>query len=49
MTNDDERKAKEQFERTRRMRNYALAGILLFLAVFFFLMTIVQLGSQVGK
>ena len=51
MTDDDQRKeqiAKEAFERARRMRNYAIAGVLLFLAVFFFLMTIVRLGGQVG-
>jgi len=46
MNGDDERKA---FERARRMRNYAIAGILLFLVVLFFLMTIVRLGGQVGN
>ncbi len=44
--NRDE-KEKERFERARRMRNYAIAGILLFLAVLFFWMTIVRLGGHV--
>jgi hypothetical protein len=51
MTDDDRRKAetaKEAFERARRMRNFAIAGILLFLVVLFFLMTIVRMGGQVG-
>ena len=51
MTDDDERKAKiakEAFERARRMRNFAIAGILVFLVVLFFLMTIVRMGGQVG-
>jgi hypothetical protein len=43
MNGDDDVRAR--FERARRMRNYALAGILLFLALLFFLMTIVQLGG----
>lgn len=50
MTNDDERKAqsaKEAFERARRMRNLAIAGILVFLVVLFFFMTIVRMGGQV--
>ena len=51
MTGDDERKAqtaKEAFERARRMRNFAIAGVLMFLVVLFFFMTIVRMGSQVG-
>ena len=51
MTDDDERKAKiakEAFERARRMRNFAIAGILVFLVVLFFFMTIVRMGEQVG-
>ena len=51
MTGDDERKAetaKEAFERARRMRNFAIAGILVFLVVLFFLMTIVRLGGHVA-
>jgi hypothetical protein len=51
MTGDDERKtqiAKEAFERARRMRNFAIAGVLVFLVVLFFLMTIVRMGDQVG-
>ena len=51
MTDDDKRKAepaKEAFERARRMRNFAIAGILIFLVVLFFLMTIVRMGGQVG-
>jgi len=45
MNGDD--KEKERFERARRMRNYAIAGILLFVVVLFFLMTIVRLGGHV--
>jgi hypothetical protein len=51
MNDDDEKKAqfaKQAFERARRMRNYAIAGILLFLAVLFFLMTMVRLGGHVA-
>jgi hypothetical protein len=51
MTGDGERgdqNAKEAFERARRMRNFAIAGILVFLVVLFFIMTIVRLGGQVG-
>lgn len=44
--NEDER--RERFERARRMRNYAIAGVLVFLVVLFFLMTIVRLGGQVA-
>ncbi len=43
--NEDER--KRQFERAQRMRNLAIAGVLLFLVVLFFYMTIVRLGGQV--
>jgi hypothetical protein len=51
MTDDDQRKAetaKKAFERARRMRNFAIAGVLLFLVVLFFFMTIVRMGEQVG-
>ena len=51
MNDDDEKRAqiaKQAFERARRMRNYAIAGILLFLAVLFFLMTMVRLGGHVA-
>lgn len=51
MTGDDERAAetaKKAFERARRMRNFAIAGVLLFLVVLFFFMTIVRMGEQVG-
>ena len=46
MNGDEE--ASARFERARRMRNYAVAGILLFLVVLFFLMTIVRLGGHVA-
>ena len=46
MNRDDEERAR--FERARRMRNYAIAGILLFLVVLFFIMTIVRLGGHVA-
>ena len=52
MNGDDDKQAeiaKQAFERARRIRNYAIAGILLFLVVLFFLMTIVRLGGQVGN
>jgi hypothetical protein len=51
MNGDDETRAndaKERFERARRMRNYAIAGTLLFLAVLFFVMTMVRLGGHVA-
>ena len=51
MTDDDNRNsdaAKVAFERARRMRNFAIAGILVFLVVLFFFMTIVRMGGQVG-
>jgi len=51
MNGDDEDKsriAKEAFHRARRMRNYAIAGILGFLVLLFFLMTIVRLGGHVA-
>ena len=51
MTDDDKRNAdsaKEAYERARRMRNFAIAGILVFLVVLFFFMTIVRMGGQVG-
>jgi hypothetical protein len=43
--NEDER---ARFERARRMRNYAIAGILLFMVVLFFVMTMVRLGGHVA-
>jgi hypothetical protein len=45
MNDDNER--QRQFERARKMRNYAIAGVLLFLVVLFFVMTIVRLGGHV--
>jgi hypothetical protein len=51
MNGDDEERArfaKERFERARRMRNYAIAGVLLFLVVLFFIMTMVRLGGHVA-
>jgi hypothetical protein len=47
MNGDEE--ARARFERARRMRNYAVAGILLFLVVLFFIMTLVRLGGQVAE
>ena len=52
MNGDDEDRAlseRERFERARRMRNYAVAGILLFLVVLFFVMTMVRLGGHVTE
>ena len=51
MSDDDEQAqaARQAFERARRMRNFAIAGVLLFLVVLFFLMTIVRLGGQAGN
>jgi hypothetical protein len=49
MTPDEDREAdntSKAAERARKMRNYAIAGILGFL-VLFFLMTIVRLGGHV--
>jgi hypothetical protein len=46
MNDDSER--QQRFERARRMRNYAIAGVLLFLVVLFFVMTIVRLGGHVA-
>jgi len=46
MNGDDKEKAR--FERARNMRNYAIAGILLFMVVLFFVMTIVRLGGHVA-
>jgi hypothetical protein len=51
MTDDGERNAetaRKAFERARRMRNFAIAGVLVFLVLLFFFMTIVRMGSQVG-
>ena len=45
---NDESDRQQRFERARRMRNYAIAGVLLFLVVLFFLMTIVRLGGHVA-
>jgi hypothetical protein len=39
---------QQRFERARRMRNYAIAGTLLFLVLLFFFMTIVRLGGHVA-
>jgi hypothetical protein len=44
----NENEQKERFERARRMRNFAIAGLLVFLAILFFVMTIVRLGSHVA-
>ena len=46
MNGDDMERAR--FERARRTRNYAIAGILLFIVVLFFVMTIVRLGGHVA-
>ena len=46
MNDDDE--ASPGFKRARRMRNYAIAGVLLFLVVLFYIMTIVRLGGHVA-
>jgi hypothetical protein len=43
-----EDEARARFERARSMRNYAIAGVLLFLVVLFFVMTIVRLGGHVA-
>ncbi len=50
MTNDEEDRnnAKKAFERARRMRNIAIGGILAFLCLLFYLMTIVRLGGNVA-
>jgi hypothetical protein len=51
MTGDDEskaRNAKKAFDHARRMRNYAIAGILVFLVLLFFFMTIIRLGGHVA-
>jgi hypothetical protein len=45
--NDDNERQRE-FERARKMRNYAIAGVLLFLVALFFVMTIVRLGGHVA-
>jgi len=45
---NDDRDRQERFERARRMRNYAIAGVLLFLVLLFFFMTIVRLGGHVA-
>jgi hypothetical protein len=50
MTSDEDNhnNAKKAFERARRMRNIAIGGILAFLCVLFYLMTIVRLGGNVA-
>jgi hypothetical protein len=51
MNGDDEKRQiaeRERFERARRMRNYAIAGALLFLVALFFVMTMVRLGGHVA-
>jgi hypothetical protein len=45
---NDDRDRQQRFERARRMRNYAIAGVLLFLVLLFFFMTIVRLGGHVA-
>lgn len=45
---NDDGEQQQRFERARRMRNYAIAGVLLFLVVLFFVMTIVRLGGHVA-
>ncbi len=45
---NDEGDRQQRFERARRMRNYAIAGVLLFLVLLFFFMTIVRLGGHVA-
>ena len=51
MTGDEDEganNANKAYERARRMRNYAIACILGFLVVLFFLMTLVRLGGHVA-
>jgi hypothetical protein len=45
---NDDSDQRQRFERARRMRNYAIAGVLLFLVLLFFFMTIVRLGGHVA-
>ena len=45
---NDDSDQQQRIERARRMRNYAIAGALLFLVVLFFVMTIVRLGGHVA-
>jgi len=45
---DKNKHARDAFDRARRMRNLAIAGILFFLVLLFFLMTIVRLGGHVA-
>lgn len=45
---NDESDQQQRFERERRVRNYAIAGVLLFLVLLFFVMTIVRLGGHVA-
>lgn len=52
MTPDEdqgENNTSKAAERARKMRNYAIAGILGFLVLLFFLMTIVRLGGHVAE
>ena len=44
---DGAHQTEQEAARARRMRNYALAGRLLFFVVLFFAMTIVRLGGHV--
>ena len=48
MNDDGGDRNRKRFERARRMRNYAIAGVLLFLVILFFVMTIVRLGGHVA-
>ena len=51
MTPDEDQGAdntRKAVERARKMRNYAIACILGFLVLLFFLMTIVRLGGHVA-
>jgi hypothetical protein len=51
MNDDAEKKAlaaRAAADHARSMRNYAIAGLLLFLVVLFFVMTIVRLGGHVA-
>jgi hypothetical protein len=51
MTGDEDERpnnANKAYERARRTRNYAIACILGFLVLLFFLMTIVRLGGHVA-
>ena len=45
---NDDHDRQQRFEHARRTRNYAIAGVLLFLVLLFFFMTIVRLGGHVA-